>query len=235
MRKGTAEAPVRTSSQRSHRGSAMGTCPPHETRSSDEAIQIPKVRENDCGIGRVSARYLPRHSGGTSGCRARGGIGSVRTFPPLSSLVANREWTAAWNESGRVVTYGQAFLAFDRLLERAGLDPVLAWLDERHAVAEPPAELHQVTRNVGGRDEEHVVGRAMRFEVHLDRSVLMDVRPGIGLTRPGNLGGVASGRPLAGERMLFADSIRIRASACASALSGTWTAIWSPSKSALKA
>ena len=30
--------------------------------------------------------------------------------------------------------------------------------------------------------------------------------------------GVASGRPCAGERMLFADSIRIRASACASAL-----------------
>ena len=35
--------------------------------------------------------------------------------------------------------------------------------------------------------------------------------------------------------MLFDDSIRIRASACASALSGTWTAIWSPSKSALNA
>ena len=31
------------------------------------------------------------------------------------------------------------------------------------------------------------------------------------------------------------DSIRIRASACASALSGRWTAIWSPSKSALNA
>ena len=47
--------------------------------------------------------------------------------------------------------------------------------------------------------------------------------------------GVASGPPWAGERMLFEDSIRIRASACASADSGTWTAIWSPSKSALKA
>ncbi len=47
--------------------------------------------------------------------------------------------------------------------------------------------------------------------------------------------GVASGAPWAGERMLLADSIRIRASACASAESGTWTAIWSPSKSALKA
>ena len=35
--------------------------------------------------------------------------------------------------------------------------------------------------------------------------------------------------------MLFEDSIRIRASACASADSGTWTAIWSPSKSALNA
>src|SRR5436305_1073865 len=47
--------------------------------------------------------------------------------------------------------------------------------------------------------------------------------------------GVASGRPDAGERMLFDDSIRIRASACASAESGRCTAIWSPSKSALNA
>ena len=47
--------------------------------------------------------------------------------------------------------------------------------------------------------------------------------------------GVAIGRPCAGDRMLFADSIRIRASACASADSGTCTAIWSPSKSALNA
>src|SRR3954462_5297432 len=35
--------------------------------------------------------------------------------------------------------------------------------------------------------------------------------------------------------MLFADSIRMRASACASADSGRGTAIWSPSKAALKA
>src|SRR5438067_1878404 len=47
--------------------------------------------------------------------------------------------------------------------------------------------------------------------------------------------GVARASPFAGERMLFADSIRIRASACASDDSGTCTAIWSPSKSALKA
>ena len=47
--------------------------------------------------------------------------------------------------------------------------------------------------------------------------------------------GVAIGRPCAGDRMLFVDSIRIRASACASADSGTCTAIWSPSKSALNA
>ena len=47
--------------------------------------------------------------------------------------------------------------------------------------------------------------------------------------------GVASGVPLAGERMLFDDSISSRASACDSADSGTWTAIWSPSKSALNA
>ena len=47
--------------------------------------------------------------------------------------------------------------------------------------------------------------------------------------------GVASGRPLAGERMLFELSISSRASAWASAESGRWTAIWSPSKSALNA
>ena len=47
--------------------------------------------------------------------------------------------------------------------------------------------------------------------------------------------GVAIGRPCAGDRMLLVDSIRIRASACASADSGTCTAIWSPSKSALNA
>ena len=47
--------------------------------------------------------------------------------------------------------------------------------------------------------------------------------------------GVASGAPCAGDRMLFAESMSRRASACASADSGTCTAIWSPSKSALKA
>ena len=43
------------------------------------------------------------------------------------------------------------------------------------------------------------------------------------------------GRPVAGLRMLFVDIISTRASICASTESGTWTAIWSPSKSALKA
>ena len=43
------------------------------------------------------------------------------------------------------------------------------------------------------------------------------------------------GSPLAGERMLFEDIISARASSCASSDSGTCTAIWSPSKSALNA
>ena len=47
--------------------------------------------------------------------------------------------------------------------------------------------------------------------------------------------GTASGRPDAGDRMLLADSMRMRASAWASADSGRCTAIWSPSKSALNA
>ncbi len=47
--------------------------------------------------------------------------------------------------------------------------------------------------------------------------------------------GIVTGRPSAGLRMLLVESIRIRASACASADSGRCTAIWSPSKSALNA
>src|SRR5438445_38208 len=50
-----------------------------------------------------------------------------------------------------------------------------------------------------------------------------------------SLVGTVMGLPVAGDRMLLADSIRMRASAWASADSGRWTAIWSPSKSALKA
>ena len=47
--------------------------------------------------------------------------------------------------------------------------------------------------------------------------------------------GTVIGRPCDGDRMLCAESIRIRASACASDDRGRWTAIWSPSKSALNA
>ena len=47
--------------------------------------------------------------------------------------------------------------------------------------------------------------------------------------------GVTSGRPSAGLSTLLADSMSTRLSAWASADSGRCTAIWSPSKSALKA
>ena len=47
--------------------------------------------------------------------------------------------------------------------------------------------------------------------------------------------GVMIGSPVAGERMLLLASINMRASVWASIASGTCTAIWSPSKSALKA
>ena len=47
--------------------------------------------------------------------------------------------------------------------------------------------------------------------------------------------GTMIGDPLAGCRMLLVDIISTRASSCASSDSGTWTAIWSPSKSALNA
>src|SRR5476649_1238796 len=43
------------------------------------------------------------------------------------------------------------------------------------------------------------------------------------------------GSPLAGDRMLLVDIINARASSWASSVSGTCTAIWSPSKSALYA
>src|SRR4029450_9814766 len=47
--------------------------------------------------------------------------------------------------------------------------------------------------------------------------------------------GTMIGLRLAGERMLLVDIIKPRASTCASTDSGTCTAIWSPSKSALYA
>ena len=47
--------------------------------------------------------------------------------------------------------------------------------------------------------------------------------------------GVTTGLPSLGLRMLLDASISNLASACASFDSGTWTAIWSPSKSALNA
>jgi hypothetical protein len=47
--------------------------------------------------------------------------------------------------------------------------------------------------------------------------------------------GTMIGAPLAGDRTLFVDIINTRASSWASSESGTCTAIWSPSKSALKA
>ena len=47
--------------------------------------------------------------------------------------------------------------------------------------------------------------------------------------------GTTIGRPDAGDRMLFADSMSTRLSAWASADRGRCTAIWSPSKSALNA
>ena len=43
------------------------------------------------------------------------------------------------------------------------------------------------------------------------------------------------GFPFDGLKILFVDNIKILASNCASRLNGTCTAIWSPSKSALKA
>ena len=46
--------------------------------------------------------------------------------------------------------------------------------------------------------------------------------------------GTVSTLPDAGERRLLEDSMRTRASVCACVESGTWTDIWSPSKSALK-
>ena len=45
--------------------------------------------------------------------------------------------------------------------------------------------------------------------------------------------GVVIGLPLDGEKMLFGASMISLLSICASMDSGTWTAIWSPSKSAL--
>ena len=43
------------------------------------------------------------------------------------------------------------------------------------------------------------------------------------------------GFPCAGDNILFVDITSVLHSVCASTDNGTWTAIWSPSKSALKA
>ena len=64
-------------------------------------------------------------------------------------------------------------------------------------------------------------GRRLGREVAAEHDVLAD--------------GSATGRPSDGLRMLFDDSMSSRASSCASNDSGTCTAIWSPSKSALNA
>ena len=79
-----------------------------------------------------------------------------------------------------------------------------------------------------GRGVE-LLGRRSRVEV--DRRS----RSGSSRRAPCPASASRAARPCAGERMLFDESIRMRASACASAESGRWTAIWSPSKSALKA
>ena len=47
--------------------------------------------------------------------------------------------------------------------------------------------------------------------------------------------GATTGLPSAGDSRLAVDSIIVRASSWAAVESGTWTAIWSPSKSALNA
>ena len=47
--------------------------------------------------------------------------------------------------------------------------------------------------------------------------------------------GTTIGDPLAGSSRFWLDSISVQLSICASGVSGTCTAIWSPSKSALKA
>ena len=47
--------------------------------------------------------------------------------------------------------------------------------------------------------------------------------------------GTATGLPSCGFNRLFVASIKYLASACASGVNGKWTAIWSPSKSALNA
>ncbi|MBI2204525.1 MAG: hypothetical protein HYU41_11815 [Candidatus Rokubacteria bacterium] len=48
-------------------------------------------------------------------------------FPELATLADSREWIAARQRHGTIATYGQAFVAADRLLERAGRDTGVAY------------------------------------------------------------------------------------------------------------
>lgn len=48
-------------------------------------------------------------------------------LPELAALADNREWIAARQAHGGMATYGQAFIAVDRLLERAGREAGVAY------------------------------------------------------------------------------------------------------------
>jgi hypothetical protein len=54
-------------------------------------------------------------------------------FPDLATLIDNKEWIAARTASGSVATYGQAFVAVDRLIDRRGPDAAITYF--RHAAA----------------------------------------------------------------------------------------------------
>lgn len=46
----------------------------------------------------------------------------VQFFPPLTELRNNSQWITTRNRLGSAATYGQAFLAVDRLVERSGVE-----------------------------------------------------------------------------------------------------------------
>jgi hypothetical protein len=79
--------------------------------------------------------------------------GAAARLPALGVLVSNRQWTAARTQWGAAATYGQAFLAADWLVERAGRERVVEYFrrfgrsDDRAAhfrevFGMPPGQFH---------------------------------------------------------------------------------------------
>ena len=81
----------------------------------------------------------------------RAALGStISFFPDLPTLATNAAWLEATRRIGAMATYGQAFLAIDRLVERYGSAKLLEFLG-RFALDADPQEHWQTVFPVSDR------------------------------------------------------------------------------------